>query len=137
LPSSEVVKWVISSKARAKLIIQNTDRAETIRTLQKLLEVSGTTYQKIRVYLALIAARLDYSQNLISMPQDSWVACRQEYDELISILLENRGYVIQEVMPADHNDNDMAEREPANSNDRVALQGSLIGVFENIDNEVI
>ena len=32
------------------------------------------------------------------MPQDSWVACRQEYDELISILLENRGYVIQEVM---------------------------------------
>jgi translation initiation factor 3 subunit C len=116
--------------------MQNTDRAETIRTLQKLLEVSGTTYQKIRVYLALIAARLDYSQNLITMPQDSWVACRQEYDELISILLENRGYVIQEVMPADYNDNDMLEREPANSNDRVALPGSLIGVFENIDNEV-
>jgi translation initiation factor 3 subunit C len=136
LPSSEVVKWVISTKLRAKLIHQNTDRAETIRTLQKLLEVSGTTYQKIRVYLALIAARLDYSQNLISMPQDSWVACRQEYDELISILLENRGYVIQEVMPADYNDNDMLEREPANSNDRVALPGSLIGVFENIDNEV-
>jgi translation initiation factor 3 subunit C len=114
--------------------MQNTDRAETIRTLQKLLEVSGTTYQKIRVYLALIAARLDYSQNLITMPQDSWVACRQEYDELISILLENRGYVIQEVMTEEYND--MAEREPANSNDRVALPGSLIGVFENIDNEV-
>jgi translation initiation factor 3 subunit C len=134
LPNSEVEKWVISSKLRAKPIIQNTDRAETIRTLQKLLEVSGTTYQKIRVYLALIAARLDYSQNLITMPQDSWVACRQEYDELISILLENRGYVIQEVMTEEYND--MAEREPANSNDRVALPGSLIGVFENIDNEV-
>jgi len=68
------------------------------------------------------------------MPQDSWVACRQEYDELISILLENRGYVIQEVMTEEYND--MAEREPSNSNDRVALPGSLIGVFENIDNEV-
>jgi len=68
------------------------------------------------------------------MPQDSWVSCRQEYDELISILLDNRGYVIQEAMTEEYND--MAEREPANSNDRVALPGSLIGVFENIDNEV-
>jgi translation initiation factor 3 subunit C len=102
--------------------------------LQKLLEVSGTVYQKIRVYLALIASRLDYSQNLISMPHDSWVSCRQEYDELITLLHENRGYVIQEVMTEEYND--VAEREPSSSSDRVALPGSLIGVFENIDNEV-
>jgi translation initiation factor 3 subunit C len=67
------------------------------------------------------------------MPQDSWVSCRQEYDELISILLENRGYTIQEVMTEEYNDLD--EREPKNAGDRVALPGSLIGVFENIDNE--
>jgi translation initiation factor 3 subunit C len=102
--------------------------------LQKLLEVSTTTYQKLRVYLALIAGRLDYSQNLTTMPQDSWVSCRSEYDQLITILLDNRGYVIKEVMDEDYND--MEEREPSNSADRVALPGSLIGIFENIDNEV-
>ena len=68
------------------------------------------------------------------MPQDSWVSCRQEYDDLISLLLANRGYVIQEVMTEEFKD--MEEREPATSNDRVAIPGSLIGVFENIDNEV-
>ena len=68
------------------------------------------------------------------MPQDSWVSCRQEYDDLISLLHANRGYVIQEVMTEEFKD--MEEREPANSNDRVAIPGSLIGVFENIDNEV-
>lgn len=116
------------------LIFKNTDRAETIRTLQKLLEVSTTIYQKIRVYLALIPARLDYSQNLISMPQDSWVAGRQEYDQLVSILLENRGYLVKDIMTEEFDD--MAEREPANSNDRVSIPGSLVGMFENLDNEV-
>jgi translation initiation factor 3 subunit C len=98
-----------------------------------LLEVSTTTYQKLRVYLSLIAARLDYSQNLITMPQDSWVACRQEYDQLVSLLLDNRGYVIQDVLSEEYND--MEEREPSKAGDRVALPGSLIGIFENIDNE--
>lgn len=116
------------------LTSQNTDRAETIRTLQKLLEVSTTTYQKIRVYLALIPARLDYSQNLISMPQDSWVAGRKEYDELISILLEKRGYTVRDIVTEE--DDGLTEREPANANDRVAVPGSLIGMFENLDNEV-
>ena len=114
--------------------MQNTDRAETIRTLQKLLEVSSTVYQKIRVYLALIAARLDYSQNLVSMPHDSWVSGRQEFDQLVSILLENRGYFVKENFTEEYND--LEEREPANAGDRVAIPGSLVGMFENLDNEV-
>lgn len=68
------------------------------------------------------------------MPQDSWVAGRKEYDELVSILLENRGYVVKDVMTEEYND--MEEREPANAGDRVAIPGSLIGIFENLDNEV-
>lgn len=68
------------------------------------------------------------------MPQDSWIACRQEFDQLVSLLLDNKGYVIQEVLSEDYND--MEEREPSQAGDRVALPGSLIGIFENIDNEV-
>ena len=117
-------------------LLQNTDRAETIRILMKLLEVSTTTYQKIRVYLALIPARLDYSQNLTSMPQDSWVSCRQELDALISLLIEQPDYVIQDVV---EEYDDMVEREPQvvdGKTQRVKVAGSVIGLVENLDNEV-
>jgi len=115
---------------------KNTDRAETIRILQKLLEVSATTYQKIRVYLALVPARLDYSQNLTSMPQDSWVSCRQELDELITLLLAEPDYVVQDNV---EEYDDMAEREPEvkdGKTQKVKVAGSVVGLVENLDNEV-
>lgn len=40
---------------------KNTDRAEQTKVLDKLLAVANTPYQKIRVLLALISARLDYN----------------------------------------------------------------------------
>jgi translation initiation factor 3 subunit C len=104
--------------------------------LQKLLEVSATTYQKIRVYLALIPARLDYSQNLASIPQESWVACRQELDELISLLLTEKDYVVQDVV---EEYDDMVDREPETVDgkvQRVKVAGSIVGLVENLDNEV-
>jgi translation initiation factor 3 subunit C len=110
---------------------KNTDRAETIRILTKLLEVSNTTYQKIRVLLALIPARLDYSQNLSSIPHDSWVHGLGEYNQLISLLLANPGYVIQETV---EEFDDMAELEPTQGS-RVAVPGNLISLLENLDNE--
>lgn len=68
------------------------------------------------------------------MPQDSWVSGRQEYDQLVSILLENRGYLVKEIMTEEFDE--VAELEPANANDRVSIPGSLVGMFENLDNEV-
>jgi translation initiation factor 3 subunit C len=111
---------------------KNTDRAETIRILTKLLEVSETTYQRLRVLLALIPARLDYSTNLASIPHDSWVACLHEYDQLITILLENKDYVVKgEVEEYD----DMEERTPQSEKGRVAIRGNVVSLLENLDNE--
>ncbi|EIW71751.1 hypothetical protein TREMEDRAFT_43048 [Tremella mesenterica DSM 1558] len=114
---------------------KNTDRAETIRILTKLLEVSVTTYQKIRVYLSLLPARLDYSQHLPSIPHDSWISCRQEYDDLISLLLKESDYMVAEVVPEY---DDMVDREPEEvdgQKQRVIVAGSLIGTLEGLDNE--
>lgn len=111
---------------------KNTDRPETIRILQKLLDVSETTYQKIRVLLALIPARLDYSSNLSSIPHDSWVSCLKEYDQLISILLSTDDYVIKESV--DEYD-DMVERTRESEGGRVAVPGNLISLLETLDNE--
>lgn len=102
----------------------------------KLLDVCGSTYQKIRVYLALIPARLDYSQNLTSMPTDSWTSCRQELDALLSLLLENPDYIVQDAV---EEYDDMVEREPEEVNGKVQpvrIAGSIVGLVENLDNEV-
>lgn len=115
---------------------KNTDRAETIKILQKLLEVSATTYQKIRVYLALVPARLDYSQNLTSMPQDSWVACRQELEELITLLLKEKDYVVQDQVEEYDDSVDREPQEVDGKLQRVKVAGSIVGLVENLDNEV-
>ncbi|KAK4683847.1 translation initiation factor 3 subunit C, partial [Tremellales sp. Uapishka_1] len=116
---------------------KNTDRADTVKILVKLLEVSTTTYQKIRVLLALIPARLDYSQHLPSIPHESWVAGLHELDSLLQILLDDSDYVVQDQVE-DHEDDDV-ERTPtvdaSGKKERVRIAGGLISLLENLDNE--
>ena len=52
---------------------KNTDRAEQIRIMEKLLEVATTPYQKIRVLLTLISTRFDLLTGSASfMSQEQW-----------------------------------------------------------------
>ncbi|WWC65606.1 eukaryotic translation initiation factor 3 subunit C [Kwoniella dejecticola CBS 10117] len=114
---------------------KNTDRAETIKILSKLLEVAETTYAKLRVLLALVPARLDYSQNLAHIPHESWVLGLNELDQLITLLLDNPDYVVQETVGEY---DDLVEREPQTVNgktEKVAVAGSLISLLESLDNE--
>jgi translation initiation factor 3 subunit C len=62
------LKVIIESRGK-----KNTDRAEQIRIMEKLLEVAQTPYQKIKVLLALIATRFDLSTGAQSyMPVEQW-----------------------------------------------------------------
>jgi translation initiation factor 3 subunit C len=104
--------------------------------LSKLYEVTETTYQKIRVLLALVPARLDYSQALPSIPHESWVEGLKELDLLLSILIREPGYVVQETVGEY---DDMVEREPEEVDGKtvkVEIAGNIISLVENIDNEV-
>lgn len=53
---------------------KNTDRAEQIRVMEKLLEVAVTPYQNIRVLLTLISTRFDLttSSSTNYMSQEQW-----------------------------------------------------------------
>lgn len=123
------------NEARGK---KNTDRAETVKILSRLLEVSSTPYQKIRVLLALVSSRLDYSTVLSSMPHDSWCAALKETNELISMMLgeQKSNYIVVESV--DEYD-DMVERAPGQGDEkegeRVKVRGSIISFVENLDNE--
>ena len=53
---------------------KNTDRAEQIRIMEKLLAVATTPYQTIRVLLTLISTRFDLTSGSTAtfMPQEQW-----------------------------------------------------------------
>jgi translation initiation factor 3 subunit C len=64
------LKVIIESRGK-----KNTDRAEQIRIMEKLLEVAQTPYQKIKVLLALISTRFDLTTGAQSyMSNEQWKA---------------------------------------------------------------
>ncbi|GAA6004311.1 translation initiation factor eIF3 core subunit c [Rhodotorula paludigena] len=112
---------------------KNTDRNEQIRTLDGLLEVAATTYQKIRVVLALIAAHLDYNPAANAyMPLESWSAAREQLDALLQLLLDDDKYAVREEAP-DYDD--QVERAPSESEPVVVIRGSVMSFVERLDDE--
>ena len=114
-------------------LTQNTDRAEQIRILEKLLQVSTTTYQRIRVLLALISCRFDYSSSASSyMPVELWLAAQREVDELISIISASSDYSIQEIVD-DYDE--LIERTPQSEGGLVQIWGSFISFIDRLCDE--
>ncbi|KAH8832991.1 eukaryotic translation initiation factor 3 subunit 8 N-terminus-domain-containing protein [Flagelloscypha sp. PMI_526] len=118
-------------EARGK---KNTDRAEQIRVLEKLLEVVATPYQRIRVLLALISSRFDYNASIASsMPSDLWLAAQKEVTSLLNIVATDSKYSIQETT---EDYDDMAERKPETEKDGVVrIRGSIISFVDRLDDE--
>ncbi|KAG2751608.1 hypothetical protein P692DRAFT_20952177 [Suillus brevipes Sb2] len=118
-------------EARGK---KNTDRGEQIRILEKLLEVAITSYQRIRILLALVSSRFDYNSSITSyMPTDLWLSAQHEVDQLISIVVADSSYAVQE----DTEDYDeLVERHPATESDGVVrIRGSIISFVDRLDDE--
>jgi translation initiation factor 3 subunit C len=62
------LKVIIESRGK-----KNTDRGEQIKVMEKLLEVAQTSYQKIKVLLALISTRFDLTTGSQSyMSNEQW-----------------------------------------------------------------
>ncbi|KIY44324.1 eukaryotic translation initiation factor 3 subunit 8 [Fistulina hepatica ATCC 64428] len=108
--------------------------SEQIKTLEKLLEVAATTYQRIRVLLALISSRFDYNSSVITyMPIDLWLAAQREVDQLVGLLMVSPQYSVKETT----NDYDeLAERLPeAEPKGIVMIRGSVISFVDRLDDE--
>lgn len=118
-------------EARGK---KNTDRTEHIRILEILVDVSATSYQRIRVLLALISSRFDYNSSVSSyMPVELWLSAQREVDQLIGIITEDPRYVIQE-FTEDYDE--LVERSPeTEANGIVVIRGSIISFVDRLDDE--
>ena len=119
-------------EARGK---KSTDKNEQIRKLADLVNVADSPYKKIRVLLALIAARFDYNASATAyMPVELWEQARKEVNDLLHILSTNRAFVVQE--ETDDYD-DEVERQPGQNGEKdiVAVRGSIISFVDRLDDE--
>jgi len=116
------------------IIFQNTDRAEQIRILERLLEIAVTSYQRIRVLLALVSSRFDYNSSVSNyMPTELWLSAQREVDQLISIVASDPSYIIQEIT---EDYDDKLERHPSQEKDGVVrIRGSIISFVDRLDDE--
>lgn len=114
---------------------KSTDRTEQINILSKLLGVAASTYQKIRVLLALLAARFDYNQSAASyLNLEMWASARLEVEKLLKVLNEDRTYQVHE-QTKDYDDE--IDRRPNEEGEGaiVEVRGSIISFVERLDDE--
>ncbi|KAL4814894.1 eukaryotic translation initiation factor 3 subunit 8 N-terminus-domain-containing protein [Aspergillus spinulosporus] len=114
---------------------KNTDRLEQIRTMEKLLEVAQTPYQRIRVYLTLISTRFDLSTTSTAayMSVEQWKAAEQELSTLLSVLEKERNYVVSEGAEEWEDD----EKQPQVAAGEIFyIPGSIVSYVERLDDEL-
>lgn len=114
--------------------MQNTDRADQLRILEKLLEVAETPYQRIRVLLGLVSSRFDYNSSVTSyMPLELWSSAQKEIDQLITIVTQDLSYSIQEVTE-DYDES--VDRSPSDAEGGIVrIRGSMISFIDRLDDE--
>ena len=133
---------------------KNTDRADQIRTMEKLLEVAETPYQKIRVLLTVISTRFDLTtgSSATFMSQEQWKMyvdqsvhrfCNEsltdlrraehEFGALLEVLEENRNMVVIE--NAEEWEDDEKPPQPA-PGEKLRIPGSIVSIVERLDDEL-
>lgn len=114
---------------------KNTDRQEQVRVMEKLLDVSATPYQKIRVLLSLVSTRFDLTSGSTQnyMSQEQWRNADREYTLLLQTLENTPNFVVVE--DAEEWEDD--EKQPTPAPGEIAkIQGSIASTIERLDDEL-
>ncbi|KAL4954306.1 eukaryotic translation initiation factor 3 subunit C [Aspergillus filifer] len=114
---------------------KNTDRLEQIRTMEKLLEVAQTPYQRIRVYLTLISTRFDLTTTSTAayMSVEQWNAAAREFATLLSVLEKERDLVVSEGAEEWEDDEKQPQITPGQT---FYIPGSIVSYVERLDDEL-
>ncbi|KAF2453331.1 eukaryotic translation initiation factor 3 subunit C [Lineolata rhizophorae] len=125
------LRTIIEARGR-----KNTDRLEQIRVMEKLLDVSATDYQRVRVLLTLIATRFDLSSGSTSshMSPEQWKLAEGELNKLLKLLEDNRAVMIVQEGAEEWDDD---EKPPPLSEANITrIPGSVVSFVERLDDEL-
>lgn len=115
---------------------KNTDRLEQIKVMEKLLEISNTPYQKIRVLLAIVSTRFDLGSGTAGpMPLEHWKAAEKELSTLLQVLGESSEYVVVE--NAEEWDDDEKPPTLKEGEKFIKVPGSVVSYVERLDDELV
>lgn len=115
---------------------KNTDRLEQIKVMEKLLEISNTTYQKIRVLLAIVSTRFDLGSGTAGpMPLEHWKAAEKELSTLLEVLAETTEYAVVE--NAEEWDDDEKAPTVKEGETYIKVPGSIVSYAERLDDELV
>jgi len=123
------LRSIVESRGR-----KNTDRLDQIRTMEKLLDVAVSDYQRIRVLLTLIATRFDLTSGTGSqMAQEQWKLAAQEIGRLLTTLDDDKDIVVVESAEEWEDD----EKQPTiNPGETFKIPGSVVSFVERLDDEL-
>ncbi|GAB5593322.1 Translation initiation factor 3 subunit c [Umbelopsis nana] len=117
-------------EARGK---KSTDRNEQINILQALYKDAKSSYQKIKVLLALISSRFDANLSTTGYMQvELWRSVEKEMNQLLGIFENDSSFYVYE--NADDIDDDDKDVVPE-AGQTIAIRGSLISFVERLDDE--
>jgi translation initiation factor 3 subunit C len=107
---------------------------EQIRTLEKLLEVSQVDYQRVRVLLALLAARFDTTSTTgTALDVAQWKAAQNELQKLFELLETVSNIVVVEGAEEWEDDDKLPTIGPT---DLFKVPGSPAAFAERLDDEL-
>ena len=106
------------------------DKAEALKTMEKLLEACNTDYLRLRVLLQIVAARLDTSTGA-QLTIESWSKAAGEYFTLINTLLEHPNLGVIE--DAEEIDDD----RKVTDDETIIIPGSPVALAERLSDTLM
>ena len=114
---------------------KSTDRLEHIKVMEKLNSIATTPYQRIRVLITMISARFDLSTGLSSsMSLEHWKAAEKEVSALLTVLEENKAYIVIE--SAEEWEDDEKPPVLGKGEKYIKIPGSVVSYVERLDDEL-
>lgn len=114
---------------------KNTDRQEQITVMEKLNEIASTPYQQIRVLLSIVSTRFDIGGGTSNvMPLEHWKSAEKELSTLLTVLANNREYVVVE--NAEEWEDDDKPPTLAEGEKYIKVPGSVVSYVERLDDEL-
>ncbi|KAK4923213.1 Translation initiation factor 3 subunit c, partial [Elasticomyces elasticus] len=122
------LRTIVESRGR-----KNTDRAEQIKIMERLLEVAQTAYQKVRTLLTIISTRFDVTASSTQnyMSQEQWKSAQREFAMLLETLEASQWLIVVEGAEEWEDD----DKQPP-TDQLLKVPGSIVSLLERLDDEL-
>lgn len=125
----QLVKQVIETRGKKGVNLN-----DHLKTLNQLLAISDSTYEKILLLNLIISLRFELYSKAQFIPTDEWNKSLDDLFSLLEILNNDQDYIITENAPANE---DISTPPPANKDGKHLIVGSITAFVERLYDEFI